>query len=340
MFELWRRIMNRLEECEQSFGMHPSPPDPRDFRFAVFAGTQTLPSSFSRKDEMPPVRNQGKYGTCVGHAVWAIKEWQERQQGDNPQGGLSPRFIYQMAKQQDGMPNQAGTFPRVALKVAQDYGDCPETVFPYNELTSDVNLPPPPPNVVEAASPYKVSAYARLTSLDEVKRAIVEQGPVLLGVTVCENFLQAKDYIPQPEGRLCGGHAIVACAYDDKIKLGPYVGGVLLMNSWGTTWGRAGFCWLPYEAWKWMIDIDLGWHFIMEAWVCVDLPYTPKMAKQILLKLDNPTAFVDGEFVQIDVPPKVVNGRTLIPIRFVAERMGYVVNWQAENRLVELRRPW
>lgn len=342
MYEQWRRIINRLEETEQPYGLWPSPPDPRDFRYQVFAGTQPLPSAFSRKDEMPPVRDQGKLGTCVGHAAWAMKEWQERQQGDNPEGGLSPRFIYQMAKQQDGIPNQAGTYPRVAFKVMQDYGDCPERVFPYSELTSDVNLPPPPSNVVEAAKPYKISTYAQLNSLDEVKRAIVEQGPVLLAVVVTDSFIQAKAYIPKPEGYLRGGHAIAACAYDDSIKLGPYTGGVLIMNSWGPSWGQGGFCWLPYAAWlePWWIDIDFGWRFIMEAWTCVDLPFAPKMAKQILLKVDNPTAFVDGEFVQLDVPPKIINSRTLVPIRFVAERMGYVVNWQKENRLVELRRPW
>jgi len=340
VFEQWRKIVNRLEEFEQSYGLWPSPPDLRDYQFKVFAGTLALPQAFSRKSEMPPVRDQGKLGTCVGHAACAIKEWQERQQGDNPEGGLSPRFIYALAKQQDGIPSQAGTYPRVALKVVQEYGDCPERVFPYGELTSDVNLSPPPADVVVAAKPYKISTYARLNNLGEVKRAIVEQGPVLLGITVCENFMQAKDYIPEPEGYVYGGHAIVACAYDDNIKLGPYTGGVLLQNSWGTSWAQNGYCWLPYEAWNWMIDRDIGWPFIMEAWTCVDVPFTPKMARQILLKLNNPTAFVDGEYVQLDVPPTVIGSRTLLPIRFVAERMGYLVSWHPENSLVELRRPY
>ncbi|WP_026487655.1 stalk domain-containing protein [Caldanaerobius polysaccharolyticus] len=338
MYDEWRKLMNKLEQYKQPYGLLPSPPDPRDFRYKVFAGAQPLPPAFSRKDEMPPVRDQGPYGTCVGFATWAIKEWQERQQNDTPQSGLSPRFIYQMAKQLDGVPGVPGTYPRVALKVVQDYGDCPEQVFPYNELKADRNLPKPDPCIIEAAKPYKVSAYARLYSLEEVKRAIVEQGPVLLAVIVTDSFVKAKDFIPQPSNDVYGGHAIVACGYDDNVKLGPYTGGVLMMNSWGTSWAQKGFCWIPYQAWNWRIDSDTP--FIVEAWACVDLPFTPKMAKHILLKIGNKTAFVDGEYVQLDVPPKIENDRTLLPVRFVAEQAGYIVNWQPTNRIVELRRPW
>jgi len=342
MHERWRKITNRLQELKHPFGLWPSWPDPRDFSFRVFAGAEPLPPAFSRKEEMPPVRNQGKLGTCVAHSVWAIKEWQERQQRDNPKGGLSPRFIYQMAKQADNIPAVPGTYPRVALKVAQDYGDCPERLLPYEGLASDVNLPPPPEAAIRAAEPYKISIYTQLHTLDELKRAIVEQGPVLVGVMVAESFLDAKSYIPPPGGKLLGGHAITLCGYDDNIKCGPYTGAVLIMNSWGTGWGQSGFSWIPYAAWvkPWWIDRDIGWPFIMEMWACVDVPWTPKMARWIVLKVDNPTAFVDGEYVQLDMPPMIKDGRTLIPIRFVAERMGYVVNWQAQNKLVELRRPW
>lgn len=342
MHERWRKITNLMQELEQPFGLWPSWPDPRDFSFRVFAGTQPLPTAFSRRDEMPPVRQQGKLGLCVAFSVATIKTWQELQQRDNPEGGLSPRFLYQMAKQQDGIPSTPGSYPRVIFKVAQDYGDCPETVLPYSELTSDVNLPPPPETAVKAAEPYKISVYTQLRTLDELKRAIVEQGPVLLAAMVAQSFVDAKDYVPKPQGNMLGGHAIVACSYDDNIKLGPYTGGVLIMNSWGKSWAQGGFCWIPYAAWQepWWIDQSIGWPFVMEAWACVDLPWTPKAAKWIALTLDNTTAFVDGEYVQLDVPPKIVDGRTLIPIRFVAERMGYVVNWQAQNRLVELRRPW
>lgn len=340
-FNKWRKVVNKLEEGRNEFGYIPSPPDKRDFQFRVFAGAQPLPKAFIRKDEMPAVRDQGSLGTCVGHAMWAIKEWQERQQGDNPVGGLSPRFIYQMAKQFDGIPNLAGTYPRVAFQVTKDYGDCAERDFPYSELKSDKNLPMPPQDVIEKAKPFKISAYARINTLDELKRAIVEQGPVMIGLYVTDSFVYANKFIPKPEGFLRGGHAIVACGYDDNIRLGNYVGGVLIMNSWGTSWADGGYCWIPYAAWlePWWMDIEWGWKFIDEMWVSVDLPFDLTSAKHIIMKIGDKKVYVDGEYIEIDIPPTIIQDRTLVPIRFVAERMGYIVNWQDGTRIVELRKP-
>lgn len=343
----WRIVTNKLLDTENKYGCIPSIPDPRDFQYAVFASTQPLPPAFSRKDELPSVRNQGSLGTCVGYAAWAMKEWQELQQKDDPVGGLSPRFIYQMAKQLDEKPNVAGTQPRVALKVLQDYGTCPESVFPYADLTSDVNLPKPPDTVIQVASPYKINTYARIQTLDELKRAIVEQGIALLAVIVSDSFVNtAKSpangevYIPKPLGAILGGHAIVGVAYDDNIKLGDYTGGVLLMNSWGKSWADNGFAWLPYEAFtNYWIDADLKIPFIMEMWSSVDMPYTLKSAKQITLRVNNQTAYVDGAATTLDVPAQLINNRVLVPIRFLAENMGYIVNWEQGTKVVELRKP-
>lgn len=36
----------------------------------------------------------------------------------------------------------------------------------------------------------------------------------------------------------------------------------------------------------------------------------------------------------LDVPPKIINGRTMVPVRFIAETMGLKVDWDAANRTV------
>lgn len=38
-------------------------------------------------------------------------------------------------------------------------------------------------------------------------------------------------------------------------------------------------------------------------------------------------AYVNGKLVTLDVPAKIVNNRTLVPIRFLSESMGCTVNW-------------
>jgi len=40
--------------------------------------------------------------------------------------------------------------------------------------------------------------------------------------------------------------------------------------------------------------------------------------------------------VPIDVPATVVNGRTLVPLRFVAENFGVEVNWNANTQTVTI----
>jgi hypothetical protein len=50
------------------------------------------------------------------------------------------------------------------------------------------------------------------------------------------------------------------------------------------------------------------------------------------------TVLVDGALVPFDQPPVIVGGRVLIPLRGVFERLGALVEWQAESRTVIARR--
>lgn len=58
----------------------------------------------------------------------------------------------------------------------------------------------------------------------------------------------------------------------------------------------------------------------------------------ILLKVGENTALVNGKEVSLDVPALIVDGRTLAPVRFVAESCGYEVVW-TENKEVFLNSP-
>jgi hypothetical protein len=46
--------------------------------------------------------------------------------------------------------------------------------------------------------------------------------------------------------------------------------------------------------------------------------------------------FVNGKQVYSDVPPQIINGRTMVPVRFVAESLGADVKWDGENNAVEI----
>ena len=34
----------------------------------------------------------------------------------------------------------------------------------------------------------------------------------------------------------------------------------------------------------------------------------------------------------MDVPARLVNGKTIVPLRFLSENMGYTVEWDADSR--------
>jgi len=42
----------------------------------------------------------------------------------------------------------------------------------------------------------------------------------------------------------------------------------------------------------------------------------------------------NGEKIVLDVPPQIVNGRTLVPARAVAESFGAKVDWDGNTRTV------
>ncbi|HVB09505.1 MAG TPA: stalk domain-containing protein, partial [Bacillota bacterium] len=52
-------------------------------------------------------------------------------------------------------------------------------------------------------------------------------------------------------------------------------------------------------------------------------------AHTVTLTIDQATATVDGQSVTLDVPPTIVGGRTLVPLRFVAEKLGGSVGFDA-----------
>ncbi len=48
--------------------------------------------------------------------------------------------------------------------------------------------------------------------------------------------------------------------------------------------------------------------------------------------------YLEGHRLETDVPPKIVNDRTLVPLRFVAEALGARVRWNSESRRVTIER--
>ena len=51
----------------------------------------------------------------------------------------------------------------------------------------------------------------------------------------------------------------------------------------------------------------------------------------VIIQIDNTTAYVNGEARTLDVPAQLINGRTMVPARFISEAMGCDVTWDAKT---------
>ncbi len=61
-----------------------------------------------------------------------------------------------------------------------------------------------------------------------------------------------------------------------------------------------------------------------------------KDSTEIKLTLNSTTAYKNGEAITLDVPAKSVNGRTLVPVRFIADCFGVDVKWNPDYQRVTL----
>lgn len=57
---------------------------------------------------------------------------------------------------------------------------------------------------------------------------------------------------------------------------------------------------------------------------------------KIIFKVDSNKAIVNGQEVTLDVPPRIEENRTLIPLRFASEELGMDVNYIHEHRFVDI----
>ncbi|HOC53366.1 MAG TPA: copper amine oxidase N-terminal domain-containing protein [Caldisericia bacterium] len=58
--------------------------------------------------------------------------------------------------------------------------------------------------------------------------------------------------------------------------------------------------------------------------------------KVIKLQIGNKIAFVDDRQMELDVPPQIINGRTMVPVRFISEGLQAEVGWEDKTKTVTI----
>ena len=197
--------------------------------------TKNIPEILDYRSELTPIRDQGDQGTCFAQSAACVKEWQEKRDYGFSEY-FSPQFLYDLRPNfyDELKGNDQGMSGRDVMKLLKNVGICPEKMYPYGTSYHRENIPP---ETYSAAKRHVIKGYARVITLQDLKRNLYKNGPCLITFPVY-NFgpkfwkKGAKNY---------GGHAVVVVGYTKNA--------FILRNSWGYNWGKKGYTYYPFSEW-------------------------------------------------------------------------------------------
>lgn len=235
-----------------ALGALKDPPDSRDYpflqtRIARAAMSMALPVTVNLSQHTGPVKDQGSLGACVAFACASAREWLVRSLDANSTVEYSALYLYYRAREIMGTLGQdSGLYLRDAMKALAQWGVPQEVAWPYDE--SKFNFQPY--EVADHTARYKrIYTYHRLDTLtpEQMKQCLSEGHPFVLSMEVFGNLVKMpleNDALILPEKAglpSTGGHAVLVLGYYEPVKA------FLAQNSWGKSWARDGFFWLPYD---------------------------------------------------------------------------------------------
>ena len=59
-------------------------------------------------------------------------------------------------------------------------------------------------------------------------------------------------------------------------------------------------------------------------------------SNKVEMTIDSKTAYFNNKAQILDVAPVVLNGRTMLPARFIAESFGFDVNWDNDTKTISI----
>jgi C1A family cysteine protease len=238
----------------QWYGWRPDKPDKRDLTYrAQRRFLRKLVRKVDLRLGMPVVYDQGQLGSCTANAIAAAFQFEKKRQ---KQRSIMPSrlFIYYNERVMEGSVGEdAGAEIRDGIKSVANEGICSEAAWPYviSKFTRK-----PPKSCYTSGLLHQALLYRRISeNLTDMKSCLAEGLPFVFGFTVYDSFesdhVARTGMVPMPgQGEsVLGGHAVLACGYDDNTNR------FLVRNSWGGDWGLGGYCWMPYA---YLSDPDLA----------------------------------------------------------------------------------
>lgn len=236
-----------MSKIKRVYNVKADPIDLRDhiFKASLIAQPSQLPAEVDLRPQMSPIVDQGELGSCTANAiVCGLREFLELKAG-NPLTHLSRLYLYWHERFVENDINEdGGAIIRDGMNVLATLGACPETDFPY-DVTKFTEQPSE--QAEKDAAAFKISSYHRIYDLNSLKVCLSEGYPAVIGMSVYASFesddVAAHGIVPLPQfgEQSLGGHAMCVVGY-------KYIGReeyLIVRNSWGTSWGDQGYCYIP-----------------------------------------------------------------------------------------------
>jgi len=221
-------------------GCKRGPDDQRDFILLCGVGKE-LPKSIDLRSLCSPVENQRRLNSCTANACVGAMEMLEKKQ-DLPQQDLSRLYVYYNTRLLEGsVYKDQGAYISTSMKAIKKYGACLESMWPYKP--SDVFTRPGNECYADGDTRQSVE-YARVGQGYGILAALADGFPVAFGMMLYPSFSRIAGRTgvarpPSPKEPPVGGHAMLIVGYDMEISM------YIVRNSWGTKWGKGGYCYIP-----------------------------------------------------------------------------------------------
>jgi len=214
--------------------------------------------SASVKKWAPTPKSQGSYGTCAawatGFCARTILEaqrynWTDKTEIDK--NVFAYGFIYRVTSSNSTC---WGAYTSDCVKNMKEIG-----IPKFSDYSTHCPSSTIPQEIYNIASKYKIKGYAKLWDeydinkkqrVDMAKKSLAEGNPIVISMICPKSFHRpdAEVWTPKetatenpnnPHGR----HAMCVVGYDDEKHGGAFE----IQNSWGPTWGNAGYIWVKYK---------------------------------------------------------------------------------------------
>jgi C1A family cysteine protease len=226
-----------------NFNIKPSRSDNRDYIYSN-NDTKSLREFVDLREWDTIVESQDSLGSCSSNALTNAYELTVKKDYPEYFTHLSRLFIYYNTRAEYGaIQNDEGIFLRDGLKSLSKFGVCSELLWPYDVEKFDDE---PTEDCYEDAKKRKISKYQKLISTYYITEVLNNNKPVVFGMEIYDGFMDLNERIstvnfPSRKEKSLGGHAMCMVGYDLEKRL------FLAKNSFGSTWGNNGYCWIPFD---------------------------------------------------------------------------------------------